>query len=415
MRIVVWLIVLFSVAVVAATALGANDGLVSLYWRGWRYDVSLNLFLAGLLAAGLVLYASLRVLGSLLSLPTRAREWRELQRERAAHTALRDAFSEHYAGRWRRADKAAQQALALQLTVPAIRGDHGLRMLAHIVSATSLHRLADRPRRDEMLREALASAAAPGAPRSVDDGLRMLAAEWMLEDNEADRAAELMAALPPGVARRTHALRLKLRVLRVQRKPVEALQTARLLAKHQGFSKAAAQALLRSLAVDAIDEACDAGQLRRVWQELDAADRIDPYVVSHAAIAMTSFWGAEEARRWLQPSWDVIARCTPDERECLSLALLAALEDIETDWLPRLEQATRMLPPDPSVTAAVGMAMAERQLWGKATVLLQQAVSAASLHSRLRRNALRWLARIAREQGDEARAARIDHEAAQMD
>jgi HemY protein len=32
------------VAVVAATTLGSNDGLVVVYWAGWRTDLSLNLF-----------------------------------------------------------------------------------------------------------------------------------------------------------------------------------------------------------------------------------------------------------------------------------------------------------------------------------------------------------------------------------
>lgn len=45
MRSIVWLLLLAVVAVVGATALGANDGLVTLYWMGWRADLSLNLFL----------------------------------------------------------------------------------------------------------------------------------------------------------------------------------------------------------------------------------------------------------------------------------------------------------------------------------------------------------------------------------
>ena len=36
MRVVVWLVLLFVLAVVAATTLGTNDGLVSFYWSGWR-------------------------------------------------------------------------------------------------------------------------------------------------------------------------------------------------------------------------------------------------------------------------------------------------------------------------------------------------------------------------------------------
>ena len=45
MRSVIWFVLLFGAAVVAASALGANDGLVSVYAGTWRFDVSLNLFL----------------------------------------------------------------------------------------------------------------------------------------------------------------------------------------------------------------------------------------------------------------------------------------------------------------------------------------------------------------------------------
>lgn len=415
MRMVIWLIVLAIVAVVAATALGSNDGLVSLYWRGWRYDVSLNLFLLGTLVVGGVVYLSLRAIGALVGLPTRAKEWRELRRERSAQEALRDAFGELFGGRYRRAHKAAQQALALQHHTASIAGDRGLRMLAHIVSAAALHRLQDRAERDEVLKQALEFAGPADAGRSVDDGLRLLATEWALEDNDGDRAAALLAELPPGVARRTQALRLKLRVLRAQRRPLEALQTARLLANHQGFSPQAAQSLLRSLAIEALDDARDAGQLRRVWLQFDAGDRGDPYVAAHTATAMAAFWASEEARRLLAPFWDRMRSHGPDERERLALALLASIDDIETEWLPRLEEAARSLPTDPAITAVVGVAMAERQLWGKARLLLEQAVGASGLDNRLRRYALRRLARIAREEGDETRAAGIEREAAQMD
>ncbi len=44
MRGIIWLVLLFVVAVVAATTLGRNDGLVSIYFGNWRTDLSLNLF-----------------------------------------------------------------------------------------------------------------------------------------------------------------------------------------------------------------------------------------------------------------------------------------------------------------------------------------------------------------------------------
>ena len=49
MRGIIWLVLLFVVAVVAATTLGRNDGLVSIYFGAWRTDLSLNLFLLAML------------------------------------------------------------------------------------------------------------------------------------------------------------------------------------------------------------------------------------------------------------------------------------------------------------------------------------------------------------------------------
>ena len=80
MRGIIWLVLLFIVAVVAATTLGRNDGLVSIYFGGWRTDLSLNLFVLLVLGSCVVLMAAARSMGSLLSLPQRAREWRQLRR-----------------------------------------------------------------------------------------------------------------------------------------------------------------------------------------------------------------------------------------------------------------------------------------------------------------------------------------------
>ena len=58
MRGVIWLLLLFAVAVVAATTLGPNDGLVTLYWGGWRTDLSLNLFVLLVLGSCVLLMSA---------------------------------------------------------------------------------------------------------------------------------------------------------------------------------------------------------------------------------------------------------------------------------------------------------------------------------------------------------------------
>ncbi|NBX95887.1 MAG: heme biosynthesis protein HemY, partial [Betaproteobacteria bacterium] len=110
MKLVVWLVLLFVVAVVAAITLGANDGLASFYWRGWRLDLSLNFFILGLLGAFIGLSTSVRLTRWLIGLPARARAWRTERRERALQSAQRQALLESFAARYTRAVKAARRA-----------------------------------------------------------------------------------------------------------------------------------------------------------------------------------------------------------------------------------------------------------------------------------------------------------------
>lgn len=414
MRGVIWLVLLFAGAVVAALTFGANDGLVSIFWSGWRLDLSLNFFVLALLAGVFLMMAIVRAADALLSLPTRAQQWRELKRERAAQAALREALGEYFGARYTRAHKAAQRALSLQPDTPALAQDHEFRTLAHLVAAGSLHRLQDRPRRDQQLTEAL-KPGKRGAALAGHDGARLLGAEWALDDRDAERAAALLGELAPGVARRTQALRLRLQLQRLQREPMPALHTARLLANHQAFSSAAARGLLRSLAFEVLDTAHDAEQLRRAWADIDLADRRDAVIAARAARRAAALGAPDEARQWLQPFWERLTELAAEERDDVALALATACTGIGTDWLPRLESAQRAFPAHGAVQAAVGMAFAQRGLWGKARRPLEQAAADARLAAATRRAACRQLAALAREEGDEARAVRCEQQAAAID
>jgi len=415
MRGVVWLVLLFTVAVVAATTLGSNDGLVSVYWRGWRTDLSLNLFVLLLVGSCVVLVSAVQAFQSLVNLPQRASEWRALRRERAAQVAFREALAEYFSARYSRANKAAQRALTIQDDTPALAGDHDFRLLAQLLSAGSLHRLQDRARRDQALQSALNPSNKPSGPRSAEDGARLLAAEWAIEDRDAPKALQMLAALPAGVARRTHALRLKLQASRLAREPMEALHTARLLANHQAFTPVVAQSLLRSLAGEALAVAHDIQQLQRLWASFDNADRADPQVAARAVARAAQLGAHEDARQWLRPFWERLAELAREDREQVALALMEATLGMGVDWLPRLESAVQNFGHEPMVAAAVGQAFAERQLWGKAKRHLEQAAVAPSLPAAVRRAAWRQLAALARQEGDEPRASAGDRAAAALD
>lgn len=411
MRTVIWLVLLFAVAVVAALTLGDNDGLASFYWGAWRVDMSLNFFVLAALGLGFVIMSAVQGIGGLLRLPTAAREWRALRRERSAQNALREAQAEHFAGRYTRAHKAALSALTIRQGGDGVPPDAEFEMLAYMLAAASLHKLQDRAGRDELQRRLLKLVRRNGA-RAIDDGARLLATEWALDDRDAARAEALLAELPPGVARRTLALRLKLQAARLARRPREALQTAHLLAHHKAFAPAAAQALLRSLAFEVLDAAHDPDQLRRAWQQFETTDQGDPYVACRAARRARALGVPEDGRRWLRPAWDRLADLPPEARSDAALALVDCIQGIGPEWLPRLEAAQRTFSAEPAIQAAVGSAFADRGLWGKARAPLETASRADSLPAEARRMVWRRLAQLARDEGDELRAIDCERQAA---
>lgn len=415
MRNIIWFVLLFGVAVAAATTLGTNDGLATFYWHGWRLDVSLNLFLIALIGTCVVIVAAIQAVSSLVGLPRRAREWRVARRDRSAQESLRDALAQYFGGRYSRAQKSAQRALVIQTDTPELAQDNEFTVLGHLLAAGSAHRLQDRAGRDEQLGRALDLAQRSSAARSAEEGARLLAAEWALDDRDAPRALELLGELPQGVARRTHALRLRLQATRLGRQPQEALKTARLLAKHQGFSKIAAQGLLRSLAFESLDTAHDIDQLKRIWGQFDPVDRRDAFVASRAAERAAELGQFDDARAWLRPFWDQPHELAPEERAAVSLAFVDATSGIGPEWLPRLEAASVTYPREGALALAVGCALAERQLWGKARRMLEQAANDAALASRPRRRAWLALATLARQEDDAPRAAACFESAARLE
>ncbi len=414
MRLAIWFVLLFGVAVVAATTFGANDGLASFYWGSWRLDLSLNFFVLLLVGTCFLVVAVIQGINALIGLPKRAREWRTARRDRTGQAALRDALAQYFGGRYTRAQKSAQRAVAIQAETPELAQDNEFTVLGHLLAAGSAHRLQNRALRDEELRRALELSRRSPAARSAEEGARLLAAEWALDDRDAARAIELLNALPLGVARRTHALRLKLQAARLARQPQEALRTARQLIKHQGFSAVAAAGLVRSLAFESLETVHDIDQLRRLWMSFEPADRRDPFIAARAATAASALGSLEDARLWLRPLWESLAGLGPEERAAVALALAAAVHGIGAEWVPRLENASQTLPRDGAVALAAGSALAERGLWGKARALLERAADDEALAAPTRRKAWVALAELAAQEGDKARAARCYESAARL-
>lgn len=415
MRAALWLLGLFGAAVAVALFAGNNQGTVTLFWPPYRVDFSLNMVVLLLVGGFVTLHAAFAGLNALLTLPRQAARWRQQQKERAMHAALLHALAHMLSGRFLRSRKAALTALtqesALAASGASLAHARQLRALAHFIAADSSHALQDRATREEHLRQALEQAPANGNPQeqSIREGLQMRAARWTLDDRDSEGALERLAALPQGAARRTLALRIKLKATRLARQTQEALDTARLLGKHRAFSPNAAQSIVRGLATELINSAHDTAQLQQIWLSLETSERNMPELAIHAAQRLAALGGdATQVRAWLLPVWDRMVEL-PDalaEQHALKLvrALEAGLDALDAPWLARIESAQQANPRDARLQYLAGMACLKRQLWGKAQQLLTQATQQLS-DPQLRASAWRHLAELAEQRGDDTAAA----------
>lgn len=429
-RHVFWFLALATVAVALALLVGQNHASVTVFWPPYRVDLSFNLVLFGLVAVFVLLHLSWRGATSLAAMPGRARRWRLRQLERAAVSSVMDALSNQLAGRFVRAQTAAQEALGHLRQLPDHEVPrHGqLQALAHLLVAESAHALQNRETRDRHQRLALAPGwVGPG--NETREGALLRAARWALEDNDAAAAAGWLNELPQGAARRIAALRLRLRVARLQRDATAALEMARVLTKHRAYSSEAAPAVLRGLVLDAFKGARDVPQLHTIWRQLEPTEQAMPELAiaaaerlhalaqgagaDNGALSSAADEAASLARDVVLNVWSAYSSLDAHWRARLVRVLARRMDAADAGWLARIEQMQRQLPNDPFLQYLGGHVCLQRQLWGKAAQLLTQASTGLQDADLLRQT---WcgLAALAEERGDDAAARQAWKRAAQI-
>lgn len=424
MRIALWLLALFGVAVAAALFAGGNPGSITLFWPPYRVDLSLNLVLVLLVLAFFTLHLALRALAALFALPGAARLWRLRQRERAMQVSLLDAFSNLAAGRYLRSRKSAEAVLAQVDSIESSGDTLGyaprLRSVSHLLVAEATHSLQDRAVRESSYRNALDAVSGAGAAETRE-GIQLRAARWALDDRDAALALRLLDELGHGASRRSLALRLRLKAARMAGATVLALETARLLAKHHALSPLAAQGVLRGLAMELIDSAHDPAQLESAWSRLDRNEQQMADVAIRASNRLRAVGGvATLGLQWLLPVWERMVSAPDAIGETQVVALVRALQRGFVDtagapdaaWLARIETAQMQRPGDALLQYLAGVTCMRLQLWGKARQLLTQCLARLQ-DPDLRRDAWRQLAELAEREGDQSAATQAWRNAAQ--
>lgn len=370
MRWLIWIVVLGTLATGLTLLARLNAGYVLVALPGYRIELSLNFTLVLLVLCFALVYLVVRLLVTAIELPGRVARFRAARRRESAHGALVDALREFFAGRYARAEKGVNRAVALG--EPADLGA--------VVAAHAAHELRAPDRRDRYLDQLANDPAKPDAAKAVS------MAQMLLEERRPGDALAALALLPK---KHTAALRLELRAR--QRIGQWELAPALIdqLEKRRVFSAEQAAAERRHAWRQLIERQSDVAGLVETWKRVPERYRRDTAVARAAAAAFIALDRCAEAEavieRSLEAEWD--SGLVKLYAECGAADSLRQIERAERWLLEHREDGTLLL--------ALGRLCAQQQLWGKAQSYLEASISVeptysahlelAQLHDRLGR------------------------------
>lgn len=377
----VWLALLFAIAVVLAIVGRFDTGQVLFVYPPYRVDVSLNLFVVGVVVLFIVIYTLLRFVRSVLHMPQRVAAYRARSRAAKAAAALRDAIGNLYAGRFTRAEKAARDSL----TDSANKGAAGL------IAANAAHRMHEYARRDEWLAQI--------DHADWQDARLMATADMRADGRDPDGALAALTEMQSQGGRRIHAQQIALRAQQQLKNWGEVLKLVKTLEKREALHPAVA-VRLRQLAAENLlrDRRHNADALLELWQSLSPVERHSPRLADLAAELLIALNRQQDARRIVEEAlaqnWDArLLRRYPDTAGDDALPLIQKAEA----W--RKER-----PDDADLQFALGRLCLQQQLWGKAQSFLEAALKLAD-NEPLKIRSHRALARLHEQLGDTQKAA----------
>ena len=356
MRWLIWIFLLGALAAVLTLLARMNAGYVLVVLPGHRIELSVN-FAVVLLALGFLLgYFLVRLLVTTVELPARVARFRAARRRESAHGALVSALREFFAGRYARAEKTVNRAVALG--EPADLGA--------IVAARAAHELRAPDRRDRYLGQIELN------PKKPDIALVVSRARMLLDERRPEDALAALALLPK---KHTAVLRLELRAR--QRMGQWDLVPALInqLEKRNVFSADQADTERRHAWRELLRQQSEITALTDAWKRVPERYRKDTTVTAVAAQAYHKLGRYAEAQaiieRSLDAEWD---------------SGLAALygECGAADTLRQIERAERWLRDhreDGALLLALGRLCAQQQLWGKAQSYLEASLSVEPSYS----------------------------------
>lgn len=357
MKALLWIIAIVALAAGLVALAYYSAGYVLIVSPPYRVELSLNLFLAILLAGFIAFHALVRIVSGTLRIPARVRELRAARRRQKAHATLLEALQEFFAGRYARAEKAAAAAIEL--------GEHAA--LAAILAARAAHGLRAFDRRDGYLARAASAAPADSAVRVVTE------AELLLDERRYGEALNALSALP---RKHTAALRLELKGHQLARNWDQVLALVDELEKRGVFDAEQAERVRSHAQAEHLKRrGQDRGALLEAWRKVPQRQKKDPRVAAAAAQCFMRLGEHAAVRQIIEQSleenWD--SGLVALYAESADGAALSCIERAES-WL-------KAHPRDAVLLLVLGRLCAREKLWGKAQSYLEASLAVEPTYS----------------------------------
>jgi HemY protein len=360
MQFLVWIVIVFAVAVGFALLGDYNTGYVVFVTDSYRVELSLNLLLVLTIAGFVLAYAAARLVLRTLALPRKVAEFRRGKRDERVRSALDAGWIAMLEGRFGKARQHADKALS----------EDARSSLAALLAARAALEVRAFNEVDRYLEIAHEGGKSLSVPRLMIEAEQCLAMHQPLE------ALKVLQRLREDSGLHTAALRLELRALQAAGRWQEIPPLVEQLAKRDVIEPTQAQQLRWHAQSEHLRQlAADAKGLREYWNRIPDADRRKTRVALAAARSFLQLGGSRQAaeiisaslgEEWSDELVQLYGECTGSENVKL-------IQQAEA-WLPGHSD-------DAVLLMVLGrLCMAER-LWGKAQTYLEASLALEESHT----------------------------------
>lgn len=354
MKLLVWIVAIFSAAVAFALA-ASNPGYVLIVYPPWRMELSLTLFIVGMTGLLIAGYFVLRLLMSILRLPGQVRAFREQRSLSKGRAAMMEALTAFFEGRYAAAEKAAVRAME--------SGDQS--GINPIIAARAAHELHEFGKRDGYL--------ASTAGKSVGESTMRLIAqtEFMLDQRQPQLALDKLKELSEsGKHKHIGALQLELKAMQQSRNWEGVLNVVAQLEKRSAIAGMVATQLRQQAWMEMLRaQPAEQKTMQNLWKSIPGEFRLRSNI---AALAASSFIRLNDCKSAQQLLKDSLNKQWSSE-------LIKLYGDCRLpDNVGQIEQAEAWLqehPDDPGLLLALGKLCMHLGLWGKAQSYLEASIS----------------------------------------